>query len=410
MRVEAVLAGLLCATGALAQDREAGFANDGFASPIVPIPETGEARPAAPAPEAPASAKPAPAPELPEGAVLHARKKPVEHLKLLDGHLITGDEVSADDVVDEMVDELAADLAKLGASRISPILLDRVRVSDNMNPQYSHILEARLASALFRAANVALVRCAECWTTRSRVEQSSYVITRGMASRADVQKVAGHYGAQTYLDVSLTLHEKPSSLAMDVELVRAGDSSIAFAEYYRLDPDKAILYRGADTAQHREARLQMLQDRVNARPRYGHTVDLGAMLIPSDNGAFWGGLGRYQLTEKFGSDDQYDAGLSLAGFINTSSFAGGILGAVWQVRLTDGGVWAPEWTLGLNGGAFLTGNAGNSAIVGGRLRALLGARISLEAGLSYLVPFTLKGKTTSYGGVCPELGLGFVWR
>lgn len=408
MRVEALLAILLCAYGALAQDAPV----DVFARPEVPLPETGEPRPAPPAEPAPdPKAAPAPAPELPEGAVLHARKKPVEHLKAIDGHLITGDEVSADDVVDEMVDELAADLARLGAAHISPILLDRVRVSDNMNPQYAHILEARLAAAMFRAANVALVRCAECWTTRSRVEQSSYVVTRGMASRADVQKVAGHYNARTLLDVSLTLHEaKPQGLTMDVELVRADDSSIAFAEYYRLDPDKAILYRGADTAQHREARLQMLQDRVNARPRYGHTVDFGAMLIPSDNGSFWGGIGRYQLTEKFGSDDQYDAGLSLAGYLNTSAFAGGILGAVWNVRLTDGGVWAPEWTVGLNGGAFITGNAGNSAIFGGRLRALMGARISMEAGLSYLLPFQLKGKGTTYGGVCPEVGLGFVWR
>ncbi len=406
MRIRALAAALAAmiasATAALAQFNEGGFANDGFAAPQIANPREAAA---------PAEAKPAPAPELPPGAELHARKKPVEHLKLLDGHLITGDSVSADDVVDEMVDELASDLARLGAAQISPILLDRVRVSDNMNPQYSHILEARLASAIFRAANVALVRCAECWTTRSRVEQSSYVVTRGMASRADVQKVASHYGARTYLDVSLTLHESPpTSLSMDVELVRAEDSSIAFAEYYRLDPDKAILYRGADTAQHREARLQALQDRVNARPRYGHTVDLGTMLVSSDAGAFWGALGRYQLTEKFGSDDQYDAGLSLAGFLNTSAFAGGILGAVWQVRLSDGGVWAPEWTLGLNGGAFITGNAGNSFIAGGKVRALMGARISMEAGLNYLVPFQLKGKGTTYGGACPEFALGFVWR
>jgi hypothetical protein len=395
MRVEVLLALLLCATGALAQEAGPGFGS--------------EAAPQAAPPRA-EPPKPAPVPELPEGATLHARKKPVEHLKLLDGHLITGDLVSADDVVDEMVDELAADLAKLGAAHISPILLERVRVSDNMNPQYSHILEARLASAMFRAANVALVRCAECWTTRSRVEQSSYVITRGMASRADVQKVAAHYGARTYLDVSLTLHEQPSSLTMDVELVRADDSSIAFAEYYRLDPEKAILYRGADTAQHREARLQMLQDRVNARPRFGHTVDLGAMMIPSNAGSVWGGLGRYQLTETFGSDEQYAAGLSLAGFLNTTSFAGGILGAVWQARMSDGGVWAPEWTVALHGGAMITGNAGNSVLAGARLRALVGARISMEAGLSYLVPFQLRGKGTEYGGFCPELGVGFVWR
>lgn len=397
MRIEALLALLLFSTAAPAQERAADSAS-------YPPPAVADARPS---PQASAPAEPAP--ELPQGVELHARKKPVEHLKLLDGHLITGDAVSADDVVDEMVDELAADLAKLGASHISPVLLERVRVSDNMNPQYAHILEARIASAIFRAANVALVRCAECWTTRSRVEQSSYVITRGMTSRADVQKVASHYGARTYLDVSLTLHEKPSSLAMDVELVRADDSSIAFAEYYRLDPDKAILYRGADTAQHREARLQALQDKINARPRYGHTVDLGTLLIPSGVGALWSGLGRYQLTEKFGSDDQYDAGLALGGLINPA-FAAGIIGAVWQVRMTDGGVWAPEWTFGLNGGAFITGNSGNSGIAGVRLRALMGARISMEAGVNYLVPFQLRGKGPEYGGISPELALGFVWR
>jgi hypothetical protein len=358
-----------------------------------------------------AAPTPEPQGELPAGASVYTRKKPGTHLKTVEGHLVTpGRDVSADDVVDEMVDEFAADVARLGAARVSPILIQRVRVSENMNPEYGQVLEARLAAAVFRAANVALVRCVECGATRSRVEGAEWVVTRGVTTREQAREVARKYGARSFLDISLSLREYPASLAMDVEMVRTDDSSIAFAEAYRMDADQGMLYRGADRAQTREDRLKELEDKLEERPRYTAAVEFGTMMVPSDPaGSLWGAVARYRLTEKFGWDRQYEAGLTLGGYLN-DTLIGGMVAAMFQVRIGDGNIWSSQVWLGADAGGFLTGNAGNTAIFGPTLRWQIGTRIGLHAAIRYMPSFSLKGKTDEFGGVTPELGVGFTWN
>ena len=350
-----------------------------------------------------------PAPEIPEAAVVHARKRPVERLRVVEGNLVTsGETVNASDVVDEMLDELAADVAKLGGPRVGPLLLQRIQVSDNMNPEYASILEARLASAIYRAANIALIVCHECFALKSRLENGSWVVSRGITGRDQLKEVARKYGAQTMLAVSLSLQDRPNSMAMDVEMVRAEDSSIAFAENYRLDAGRALLYRGADTAQAREARLQQIEDRLNQRPHLQTAAELGFMRVDSDQGAIWGGTGRFILTEPFA--DRFSAGLSLGGFLNTTTLAGGILGGVFQARIGDPAFDAPEWSLVINPGMLITGNAGNAMLLLGGLRLLGGVRLALHADVGYLASFQINNKGATYGGLVTELGVSFVWR
>src|SRR5437762_127102 len=74
-----------------------------------------------------------------------------------------------------------------------------------------------------------------------------------------------------------------SSLSLDVELVKADDGTIAFAEGYRVHPNTAQIFRSADRAQKREARLKDLEDRLAQRPQFGTGLFVGAMLIPSDS-------------------------------------------------------------------------------------------------------------------------------
>src|SRR2546430_13384809 len=133
--------------------------------------------------------------ELPAAAAIRARKRPESSRpNRIEGSIVTpGREVSADDIVDELVDEFAADVARLGAAQISPVLLERVRVSANMNPEYAHIFEARLAAAVFKSASLALVRCLECAATRSRVEGGDWVVSRGVTTREEARGVAKKY-------------------------------------------------------------------------------------------------------------------------------------------------------------------------------------------------------------------------
>src|SRR5437868_5532628 len=224
-----------------------------------------------------------------------------------------------------------------------PVPIERVRVSANMSPEYAHIFEARLAAAVFKAANLALVRCAECDATRSRVEGGEWVVSRGVTTREQARDVAKKYGARTFLDVALTMREEPASLSMDVEVVRAEDSSIAFAEGYRMDADRAMLYRGADRAQTREERLKELEDKLNQKPRYTAGLEFGMLRMDAKSGGFWGGVGRYRLAERFGGERQWEAGLTAAGFFSPDHLGAGILGIMFQGRAGRGNVYMPEF-------------------------------------------------------------------
>jgi hypothetical protein len=350
--------------------------------------------------------------ELPAAAAIQARKKAeASHPNRIEGTMVTpGAEVRADDIVDEMLDEFSVDIARLGAAQISPVLLERVRVSANMNPEYAHIFEARLAAAVFKAANLALVRCAECAATRSRVEGGEWVVSRGITTREQARDMAKKYGARTFLDVALTMREEPASLSMDVEVVRAEDSSIAFAEGYRMDADRAMLYRGADRAQTREERLKELEDKLNQRPRYTTGLEFGMMMVGATSGAFWGGVGRYRLAERFGGDREWEAGLTLAGFYSPEHIGAGLVGVMLQARPLRGNLYLPELWFGFDAAIFVSGNAANTSLFGATLRWQVGTRIGLHAALRYMVPFKIPKNTDEYGGVSPEIGLGFLWN
>ena len=358
-----------------------------------------------------------PRPDVPDGSDIRARKRPEPPGKQTDRYLLPdADTVDANDILDEMVDELAADVARLGAARIGPILLERVRLSDNLNPDFAPVVEARLAASIARAAEVALVRCAECWTTRGRLEGASWVVSRGVNRREELLAVANKYAARTVMTVALTLVEQPSTLAMDVELVRADDSSIAFAEQYRMNPDTSLLYRGVDRTQSRFARLKELQDRIDQRPRFSHAIEFGAMGMPvSGGGLAWGGVARYALTEQFGEAGAGEAGFEAGGYVNTTTFSAGLVGAMMRVRVSPAQLFGSEWRLIVHTGGLLTGGA-TSFYAGGGLRVKPAIRVTVYALFDYVASFDIRKtaangqpQVTTYGGFAPQLGLGFTW-
>lgn len=353
---------------------------------------------------------PEPKGELPPAAMIHTRKRVTPETRSVEGKLIgSGNELLADDLVDEIVDEFAADVARLGASDVGPILIERIRVSDNVNPGYASVLESRLAAAVFRASSVAVVRCLECTATRSRVEHGDWVVSRGLTTREEAQAVARKYGAKSFLDVALNVSEHPAGMGMDVEMVRTQDSSIAFAETYRLDSSQGMLYRGADKAQSREEKLKDLQDRLNQRPRWGQAVGFGVMGLLSGTVPVWGAVARFSLHEEFGEDREYQAGIGLGGFINTSTLEGGLFSAALQARIGRESLYLPKVWIGVDAGAFVNGS-GSALVTGGTLRWLVGQRFALDFALRYVGSLKVPNSNVSYGGVAPELGASFVWN
>ena len=236
-------------------------------------------------------------------------------------------------------------------------------------------------------------------------------MSRGINRRDDLVAVANKYSARTLLTVAVTLQEAPSTLAMDVELVRADDSSVAFAEQYRMTPDNALLYRGVERSQSRTERLKQLEDRINNKPRFGHAAEFGAMVVGSTGNSIPAAVGRYQLTERFGEDGLFDAGLSVGGFFNTGTIAAAMIGANWSMRLTPAQLAASELRLTAGAGGIVTGSA-TSTYASAGLRYRPAVRITLHAGIHYLVAFDAPTKPPrKYGGsISPELGLGFSWQ
>lgn len=352
--------------------------------------------------------------EIPAGASIYAKPRPPVRLETREGRLVRpGEQVDANDVLEEMLDEFAADLARLGANRVAPILLERVRVSENMNPEFATNLEARLVAAIHRAANMAVVRCYECYATHAEVEDGVWVVRRGISRKEDLQELAKKYNAQVVLNVSLTLHTAPNSMAFDVEMVRAADSSIVFAEGYRVHPHTAMLYRSADKVQSREVRLKDLEDRINAKPRFHHALHFGAMLIPTSghpDGPIWGAYSAYRFSEGFGEDREWRAGVTLGGIVNPVRMAGALASATLLKRLTPDNVYSINCFAGGSAGFLITGAVGNSPMFNAQMECVLAHRITLQASLGVLVPFRSSAESTyTVGGLSPQAGMGFTW-
>lgn len=426
MRSEVLLT-LLLASGVVAME-------DTFSGPLA-RPENAPLRPAAPRPPPTAEPRPAPAQEqpppsrpagegpedpkavdaneIPARQYIHAKPRPPRRVESREGLLVSpSDRVDANDALQEIVDEFAADIARIGASNVSPILIDRIRVSDNLNPEFAQVLEARLVSAIHAAAKVAVLRCVECNATQGRVEEGHWVVSRGFSNRDDLRRIAGHYKAQIILNGMLSLYTSPNSMAFDVELIRAEDASIAFAEGYRVHPHTAMLYRSSDRAMAREARLKDLEDRINARPRFNNAVQLGVTVIPSDHpdGVIWASVAGFRFLELFGTEREWRIGGDLSVFLNPLRLTAAVPMLQAQRRITPDNVYLPTCHVGAAAGMFVSGLEGNSPAFGLNGECIFAHRIGVQASLKFIIPTRLGGATGYFaGGFTPHLGAAYQW-
>jgi hypothetical protein len=351
--------------------------------------------------------------EVPAGSSLYGRKTapPRQALPGEARFARPGLTVDGADALDEIIDEIAADMAHLGAARLSPILLDRIRVAPPLEPGLASILEARLAAALHRAADIALVRCVECDATRAEVVDASWVVSRGVTRVEQLQQLGRRAGARTLLRASLS--STPGTLALDVELLRTDDAAIAWAESYRFGGENAILYRSADRAQTREHRLRELEARLDEKPYWGFAAQLGFVVIPGQDGrSIQGPFGMFRLDEKFGDDRQHRISVGAGGL---QSPGRGISGGVVQIglwtRVSRPNVWAQQFHVGASFGWFVGGAVGNAPWLALNAEYRIATRIGLHASLGYVDKFRYLDRPDQgrIGGITPEGGVSFLW-
>lgn len=368
-------------------------------------------RPAGEGPEDPPPPKDAE--DIRAESYLYSKPKPPRRVEGKDGMFVTpGDKVDANDALQEIVDEFAADIARMGANSISPILVNRIAVSDNVNPDFVRVLEARLVSAIFRAARVSVVKCIECNAVLGRIENGAYVVTQGFSSAAELKRIARSYNAQVILDGTLTLQTAPNSMSLDVQLIRAEDASIAFAERYWVHPYTAMLHRSADRPQVREERLKDLEDRINARPRFNNSLHLGVTVVPSDHpdGVIWASVLGFRFMEIFGDQREWRIGGDIAVMINPLRLTAALPMLQVQRRITPDNVYLPTCHVGAGGGMFVSGLEGNSPAFTANGDCVFAHRIGLRASLNFIIPTQLGGAGGYFaGGFSPHVGAAYQW-
>jgi hypothetical protein len=365
--------------------------------------------------------------ELPAAsAVYRAKKVPPRQADPRERYLRRGGDVSAFDALDEIIDEVAADVAHLGASRISPILVERIQLGGNLDPSLAGILEARLAAAVSRATDAVLLRCIECQTTHARVVDASWVVSHGVTRQEQARELARAYGARSFLRASLSASfARPAEIALDLEIVRAEDGVIAYAESYRFGGDHALLWRGADRAQAREERLKELEDILNRRPVWNFAFLAGYMVIPADGmDAVRAPYGALRVDERFGADRRHRVFFQ-GGGISHEHASGGIAQAGLATRVSPANAWSQTFELGASAGAFLGGSLGTSPLFAAHLDWRFGVRMGLGAMVGYLRSFKLGSTPVAppdlppgepipdtrpdVGGLFLQAGVSFTW-
>lgn len=357
---------------------------------------------------------------MPTRIRLRPRKNPTPNERYTE-QMVFGpvERVNASDAIDEILDELAADVAFLGAAQVSPVLIDHVGVSQNMNPEFARILQSRIVSVLHRVAEVDVQRCYECEATIARVEQAEWVVSRGLVNRADFVAVAKQYRSKVVLSADLTLHENPTALSLDVQMVRAADAAIVFAEQYRFRAEDGLLYRTADRAQSREARLKDLEDRLADRPHYSNSAIAGVVHVPSPDhplGGITGSSVSYQLLESFGVDREWRYGLSGTWILNPTRLVAIVPAALFGRRFTPDSLYFPRCYALATLGYFMTlevpqglNGVRGAPQLGVSAQCTVVHRLGLSAQVVAVPTFPLTDGGYSVGGLVPSMGVSYSW-
>jgi hypothetical protein len=320
----------------------------------------------------------------------------------------TRGEVHLSELVDEVLADVVAEIGRIPTRWGSPLAIRSVRVGANVEPAYARKLEAALVSQIHAGTGVRVVECLECRVARTQVVGGSWTITRGLVDADDARRVAARIGARAFLDASFGFSPETGVVELDFKVVRAADGVVLWADTFRADETTPMLLRSSSAPQRRKDRLRDLESLLEGRPYYGMAVQAGFMLLPYDDpvdGDITGATAGFRVYERFGVDRRVLFGLDLAGFINTSRLAGGVIsaGAWWVVFRPD--LVHPELRLGGKAGAFLAGSEGNAAVfqLGGEL--LLRYRFGLYAYALFMTTSQFNGR--DLGGLGFALGLSF---
>jgi len=324
------------------------------------------------------------------------------------------------ELVDDILDEIARQLAREDPNLLSPMSIRLVRLSANLRPEFARTLETRLIARLVNSTNVKITVCAECTSLRSRVEDGNWMVTMGAVKQEDLRRIGQTTGIKTFMDVDFTYAPNSNVVWMQAMAFRASDGGVVWSDAYRSDATMAALLRTGRRIPTRAERAAELEQKINARPNYGYAASLGVAQIgyTAPTGSIAGAQVSLRFHEKFGEDLGSLFGLS-AGIFTTgppkAPTAGGgptalnsiLLGAYFSHNLSPPNLNRAEVWLYTEGGGMFSGNEGNTFYVEGGLDTHLKWRLSLQGGLMYVFPTKFSGY--DLGGVGFRLRAAMNW-
>ena len=321
------------------------------------------------------------------------------------------------ELVDDIMDEIARQLAREDPNMVSPMAIKLIRLSSNLRPEFARTLETRLIARLTNATNVKMNVCTECTAMRSRVEDGNWILTLGAVNTDDLRRIGARSGVKTFMEVDFTYSPSSNVVWMSAVIYRASDGGVVWSDAYRSDATMAALLRTGQRIPTRAERAAELESKINARPNYGYALSLGVAQIgyAGATGDIAGAQASLRFHEKFGENQSslfgMTAGIFTTGPPSTDKMPQALnsilLGAYYSYDLSPPNLNRPEvWIYGEGGGMF-SGNEGNTFYLESGLDTHLKWRLSLQGGLMYV--FHTKFSGQDLGGVGFRLRAAMNW-
>jgi hypothetical protein len=134
------------------------------------------------------------------------------------------------ELVDDIMDEIARQLAREDPNLLSPLAIKLVRLSSNLRPEFARTLETRMIARLSNATNVRIAICAECTAMRSRVEDGNWILTLGAVNADDLRRIGAKTGVKTFMEVDFTYSPNANVVWMSAVVYRASDGTVVWSD------------------------------------------------------------------------------------------------------------------------------------------------------------------------------------
>ena len=251
-------------------------------------------------------------------------------------------------VVEEMVDDFIADVSDLNQAALSPVAVRGVGLTPNLSSAFGSWVESQLITAVMTHSDVRVKRCVSCGALRTRLDGDDWVVSKGFVTQEELAREARDLGVNTYLDAHVAYVPGANIVSLNVQIFRASDGKVLWAETYRSDATTAAILRSGDRVLTRdEARAELVR-KLEQRPYYGYQLLVGAAYIPYDSpttSALGGAVIGGRIYEQFGEEKRLLYGLQATSFLNLSEqnrLIGGFFGAAFQYQLNEPNLNRPD--------------------------------------------------------------------